>query len=106
MEIGMAKKVVIITETMLKDRVLGVLCALGAKGYTVYHDLSGKGRHGVRSAIEAVDKVYGNTCIEVIVAKEELAISIMEEIYHKVLANRYAGIVYLEEIRVVCPEKF
>jgi PII-like signaling protein len=109
MELGRAKKVVIITESMLEEQITRLLCTQGAKGYTVYHELTGKGRHGIRSGIGVLDKINTNICIEAIVAQEEMALSIMEIIHKKILncgRGAYAGIVYLEDVCVICPEKF
>jgi len=109
MKIGSAKKVVIITESMLEEQVIQMLNALEVKGYTVYRDLTGKGRHGIRSGVGVLHKINTNVCIEVIVIKEELALSIMETIHDKILScgkGPYAGTIYLEDVFVMCPEKF
>jgi len=47
-----------------------------------------------------------NVKIETLVASEEKAKAIMEKIIFKYLADKYAGIVYLEDVQVKRIEKF
>jgi PII-like signaling protein len=100
------KKIIIITEAVIEDMVIQLITAQGAKGYTVYRDLVGKGQRGVRSGIGVMEKFGMNVRIECIVATEEVALSIMEAVFNKFLAKKYAGIAYLEDVRVIRPEKF
>jgi hypothetical protein len=106
-KLGLAKKVVIITEAILEEKITRLLCSQGVKDYTVYHELTSKGRQGIRSGgIGILDKIYTNICIEVIVEQEEMALSIIEIISKKFLngGRAYSGIVYLEDVRVISPE--
>jgi nitrogen regulatory protein PII len=105
-ELTPAKKVVIITEAVIEEQVIRLLNAQGVKGYTVYRNLTGKGARGVRSGLGGLEKLGENVRIEVVVAGEEQAHAIMEAVYGKFLAEKYAGITYLEDIRVIRPEKF
>lgn len=106
MQLSAAKKVVIITEAVIEEQVIGLLNAQGAKGYTVYRELTGKGARGVRKGLGGLEKYGENVRIEVVVAEEKHAQSIMEAVYSKYLAEKYAGIIYLEEVRVIRPAKF
>jgi nitrogen regulatory protein PII len=101
-----AKKVTIITEAIIEAQVINLLNAHNVKGYTIYRDLAGKGARGIRSGSGVVEKFGKNVRIETIVSSEERAQTIMEAIYTKFLAEKYAGIIYVEDIRVVRPEKF
>lgn len=108
MELTLAKKIVIITEAIIEERVISLLNARGLKGYTVYRGLHGKGAHGKRSALGAMEEFgFGeNVRIDAIVTDEEQAVSVMEAVYEDFLFERYAGIAYLEDVRVIRPEKF
>lgn len=106
MELAVAKKVVIITEAAIEEQVVRLLAAQGAKGYTVYRGLTGKGARGVRSGLGGFDKFGENVRIEVVVSEEARALSLMEAVYSKFLAEKYAGITYLEDVRVIRPGKF
>jgi PII-like signaling protein len=106
MELVTIKKVVIITEAVIEDMVVQLISAQGAKGYTVYRDLTGKGERGLRSGVGVMEKFGVNVRIECIVATEATALTIMEAVFSKFLAKKYAGIAYLEDVRVIRPGKF
>ncbi|MCL4464411.1 MAG: transcriptional regulator [Firmicutes bacterium] len=101
-----AKKVVIITEATIEEKVIQLLNTLEVKGYTVHRSLTGKGERGIRSGLGGLINFGENICIEIIVSDEHKALAIMEAVYNKFLAKNYAGIAYLEDIRVIRPEKF
>jgi len=101
-----AKKVVIITEAVIEEKVIQLLNTHEVKGYTVYRSLTGKGERGLRSGLGGLLNFSENVCIEIIVSDELKALAIMEAVYHKFLADKFAGIAYLEDIRVIRPEKF
>jgi len=106
MELAEAKKVVIIMEAVIEERVIRLLKAQGAKGYTIYRTLAGKGARGIRSGLGGLEKFGENVRIEVIVKNEDQALAVMEAVYSKFLAENYAGIAYLENVRVIRPGKF
>lgn len=101
-----AKKVVIITESVIEEKVVQLLNTHEVKGYTVYRHLTGKGERGIRSGFGGLVSLGENVCIELIINDEDKALTIMKAVYDKFLAKNYAGITYLEDIRVIRPEKF
>ena len=101
-----AKKIVIITESIIEEKVIQLLNTHEVKGYTVYRNLTGKGERGIRSGFGGLVSLGENVCIELIVSDENRALVIMEAVYNKFLAKNYAGITYLEDIRVIRPKKF
>ena len=102
-----AKKVVIITEAAIEEQVISLLNACGAKGYTVYRELAGKGVRRIRSGLRTWQGQFAmNVRIETVLVGEEQALYVMEEVYNKFLAEKYAGIIYLEDVRVIRTWKF
>jgi len=100
-----AKKVVIITEKLILDGVISIVERAGATGYTVFA-AGGKGSRGVRSEDRPkVVDAFSNVQIDVIVAKEEIADRIVEEVA-QVYFDNYSGIVYLEDVEILRPRKF
>jgi PII-like signaling protein len=106
MELRSAKKVVIITEAAIEEKIIRVIEAHGAKGYTVYRDITGKGSRGIRAGSGGLSTFGENVMIETIVATLETAKAIMDEIVEKYLASKYAGIVYLDDVQVERIERF
>ena len=100
-----AKKVVIITEKLLTDKVTKVIDECGATGYTIT-SAGGKGSRGVRSRDRDVyTDAYANVKIEVITADDEQARNIADKIAEKYFEN-YSGITYLEDVEILRPQKF
>lgn len=100
-----AEKVIIITERIISASIIGYLESLGIKAYTIYHSVSGQGKRGMRSISGGLSRFGENIRIEVIIENEELAAEIADKIYHKYLHSKYAGIIYLEGIRILSPEE-
>jgi len=48
MELTDKKRVSVIVESTFRDKVLEALDEVGASGYTIYSEISGKGQHGIR----------------------------------------------------------
>jgi PII-like signaling protein len=96
-----AEKVIIITERMISGSIIGYLESLGIKAYTIYHSVSGQGKRGMRSISGGLSRFGENIRIEIIIEDEEQAVEVAEKIHNKYLSSRYAGIVYLEKVRVV-----
>ncbi|MFK8012706.1 MAG: hypothetical protein AB8B80_11730 [Marinicellaceae bacterium] len=101
-----AEKVVIITEKIISKGVCKIIEANGATGYTVVA-AGGKGSRNIRLNTERAHVVddFSNIKIEVIVNNSHMAESIMDEVKEKYFEH-YCGITYLEDIRVLRPEKF
>ena len=89
------KKVVIITEAIILNKVIKVVEDAGASGYTIIN-VTGKGARGVRSDQDSFMNIFKNLMIEVI-TDEEIARKIAEEVTTK-FHKHYAGIVYLEDV--------
>lgn len=95
------EKLIIITERIIISKVIKYIESLEIKAYTIYHDVSGQGQRGMRSVSGGLSRFGENIRIEIIIEDEEQAVEVAEKIYNKYLSSRYAGIVYLEKIRVV-----
>ncbi|GAA4079940.1 P-II family nitrogen regulator [Amphibacillus indicireducens] len=95
------EKLIIITERIIISKIIKYIESLEIKAYTIYHDVSGQGQRGMRSVSGGLSRLGENIRIEIIIEDEEQAVEVAEKIYNKYLSSRYAGIVYLEKIRVV-----
>lgn len=100
MKLIAAKKVIIITEALMEQEVLSLLKAQGAQAYTVIRNLTGQGVRGVRSG-QCLAGFCENVRIELIVKDEAQAYALMEAVYSKYLEKNYAGIAYLEDVRML-----
>lgn len=100
-----ASKVVIITEKIILGKVVKLIEAAGARGYTVT-PAGGRGSRGVRSTNRAnvIDEL-GNVKIEVIIGSKDAANRIADEVAETFFDN-YSGITYLEEVEILRPHKF
>ncbi len=99
-----AKKVVIITEKLITDKVTNIINECGATGYTIT-DAGGKGSRGVRSDRSSVTDAYMNVKIQVITASEEVANKIANRVAEEYFDN-YSGITFLEDVEIIRPQKF
>lgn len=101
-----AEKVVIITEKIILKGVCKIIEDCGATGYT-FVEAGGKGSRNMRSTTERASVVedFSNVQIEVIVNSAEMAEQIMDKVRAKYFKN-YSGITFLEDIRILRPEKF
>ena len=106
MELTNAKKLVVITESAIEADVLRLIDEQGAKGYTIYRGITGKGSRGIRSGTGGLITFGENVKIETVVASEEKAKAIMEKIVTNYLANKFAGLAYLEDVQVARIGKF
>ncbi|MEM8606121.1 MAG: hypothetical protein AAGF92_03400 [Myxococcota bacterium] len=98
------KKVVIITEKLIRDGVLKIVEAAGATGYTV-HETGGKGSRGIRSEERPhVVEAFFNVQVDVI-ATEAVARQIAEEVAATYFTN-YSGITYVQDVEILRPAKF
>jgi len=96
-----AEKLIIITERIIISKIIKYIESLDIKAYTIYHDVSGQGQRDMRSITGGLSRFGENIRIEIIIEDEEQAVEVAEKIYDKYLSSRYAGIIYLEKIRVV-----
>ncbi len=99
-----AKKVVIVTERLLLDRLATLVERCGGTGYTVV-SAGGKGSRGVR-APDRTNLVDGFANIRMeVVAAEPVARRIAEEAAAAFFED-YPGIAFLEDVEVLRPHKF
>ena len=96
-----AEKIIIITERIICSCIIEYLESLGIKAYSIYQDVSGQGERGMRSISGELSRFGENIRIEIIIENEEEAIAVAEKIYNNYLSSKYAGIVYIEDIRVI-----
>ena len=101
-----AKKVVIITEQVIRDKVAAIIEACEATGYTITK-AGGKGSRGVRNNIDraVVADDMANIKIEVIVPDIDHAEKIAETVAGQYFDN-YSGITYIEDVAILRPHKF
>lgn len=106
MTLHTAEKVVIITEKIISKGVCEIIEACGATGYTIVA-AGGKGSRNMRSTTERASVVddFANIKIEIIVNNYAMAECIMDAVKNKYFHN-YSGITYLEDIKILRPEKF
>lgn len=91
---------------IISKGVCDIIEACGATGFIIV-EAGGKGSRDVRSSAERASLVddFTNVKIEVIVNNAAMAERIMDGVRDKYFEN-YSGINYLEDIRVLRPEKF
>lgn len=102
MELHRKKRVDIVVEASCVPRILEMIEATGAKGYTILHEVSGKGHRGVRNDSHLTD-VFRNVMI-IVVATEATARKIISA--SQPLLEDYAGIVTMSDVDVVRDEHF
>ncbi len=97
-------KLVIVTEALLHKKIVKIIDASGASGYTVV-PASGKGSRNVRSSGQpTVGDVYPNIKIEVL-ADRDIAVKISNQIAEKFFDD-YSGITYICDAEVLHSHTF
>lgn len=96
------KKVEIIVEASRARAIIQTIEAVGAKGYTVVPNVSGKGNRGIRDEAHLSD-VFRNVMI-IVIASEEIVYRIVEQ--SQPLLENYAGIVVVSDVSVIRDEHF
>jgi len=94
------KLVTIVCESVLEERVISILRAVGAHGHTAFA-VHGSGHQGDRAADIAE---LANVQVQVIVkatVSEALLTKLRDELF-----NSYAMVAYESDVRVMRPEKF
>lgn len=92
------ERVTIVAESVLEQRLLALLSAAGARGWTLI-EVRGKGSRGVRAG-----EWQGNVKIESLVSSA-CAERIMAELAREYFP-RFAIVAYLDRVRVVRGEKY
>ncbi|MCW5750255.1 MAG: DUF190 domain-containing protein [Alphaproteobacteria bacterium] len=96
------KKIEIVVEAARARAIIEMIEAVGAKGYTIVPDVSGRGNRGVRDEAHLSD-VFRNMLI-IVIAAEEIANRIIEQL--QPLLKDYAGIVVISDVEVIRDEHF
>ncbi|XBQ16633.1 MAG: hypothetical protein ABL308_01890 [Oceanicaulis sp.] len=100
-----ATKIILVVERLLRDKIIAIVEKEGAKGYTVTEG-TGKGQHGLHGTDRpSIAQGFNIVRIEVIVADREAAERIAETVASRYF-KEYSGIVYMDEVQVLRPEKF
>lgn len=99
-----AKKLVIITEKLIADKVARIIDECGATGYTVT-PAGGKGGRGVRADRSGVTDTFVNVKFEIILSDTKLADDIAKKVAETYFEN-YSGITYEEDVKILRPQKF
>lgn len=101
-----ATKLILVTENFVAAKVCKLILQAGAKGYTLV-PAGGKGQHhfhAISSETTLID-AFANIKVEVVcldrALAEQIATTVMEEYLHD-----FPGIIYLEEVAVVRPDRF
>ena len=102
MQLYPKKKVELVVEASCAPKILEMIEATGAKGYTMLHEVSGKGHRGVRDDSHLTD-VFRNVLI-IVVAAEAIAREIVSR--SQPLLENYAGIVTMSDVDVVRDDHF
>ncbi|RLJ71209.1 nitrogen regulatory protein P-II family [Hydrogenivirga caldilitoris] len=97
------KKVEIIVRGEDIDFVIDILERAGISGYTIFHNLSGKGSHGFHEGHLLFNEE--DTLVMVVsVMPEEKALSILEGLTP--FLNKHSGVVFISDTMVSRLEKF
>lgn len=101
-----AKKLVIVTEHFLSEKICKIIKACGSKGYTLV-PAGGKGLHHLHPMADKATVVEGfdNIKIEIVTHDAAQAKQIAERVL-KECFNDYPGIMYLEDVEICRPERF
>ena len=106
MTLHQAKKIVIITEKLIAQKVCKTIEASGASGYTIVA-AGGKGRHSIHSTSDRASVIheFTNVKIEAIVKDRDTAEGIMKRVAEECF-SAYPGITYIEDVEILRPSKF
>jgi nitrogen regulatory protein PII len=102
MQLHPKKRIEIVVEASCASKILEMIEATGAKGYTLLNEVSGKGHRGVRNDSHLTD-VFRNVLI-IVIAAESIALEIIRK--SQPLLENYAGIVTVSDVEVVRNEHF
>lgn len=100
-----AKKLVIITEKVLLQKVAQIIDEAGATGYTVV-ETGGKGSRNVRSSGQpSVSDTQGNIKFEILTENPDMALKISDRVALEYFDD-YSGIAYVCDAEVLYAHKF
>ncbi|MDA0268055.1 MAG: hypothetical protein O3A14_14130 [Cyanobacteria bacterium] len=100
-----AKKLVIITEKLLLNKVAQIIDEAGASGYTVL-ETGGKGSRNVRSSGQpSLSDTTANIKFEVLTEDRDMALKISDRVALEFFDD-YSGIAYICDAEVLYAHKF
>jgi nitrogen regulatory protein PII len=101
-----AKKLVIITEYFISEKVCSIIESCNGKGYTLV-PIGGKGMHHLHSTSKKATVIEGfdNLKIEVVTVDRAVAEVIAEKVLSECFED-FAGVMYLEDVEICRPERF
>ena len=101
-----AKKLVIVTELFVSDKVCRIIESCNGKGYTLV-PAGGKGMHHLHSTSDKATVIEGfdNLKIEVVTHSREVAETITERVLEECFQD-YPGVIYMEDVEICRPERF
>jgi len=89
------KKVEIIIEVVKIPKIIRLIDSLGLSGYSIIHNVEGRGVHGMCDAQEVTD-VLSNDYVLIICTNEE-AQQLVDEIAP--ILKKYGGICYMSDVQ-------
>jgi PII-like signaling protein len=103
MQMHAKKKVEIVVEAPLLNRLLGILDEADVSGYTVLPAVAGRGHHGSWSR-EGLATDAGRMVMVMLIVSPEAISRLMEAIYP--LISRQIAIVTVSDVQVIRGERF
>lgn len=104
MEFFDKKRISIIVEKVYRDQVIKLIEDSGASGFTEYTEISGKGRHGVRSDHGGLGGISGNLEI-VTITGPETAQRILQRL-SAMIDKGVVMIVHIIDVKVIREKHF
>ncbi|WP_299426682.1 hypothetical protein [uncultured Meiothermus sp.] len=104
MEMFDKKLISIIVERVYRDQVVRLIEDSGASGFTEYTEISGKGRHGIRSDHGGLGGISGNLEI-VSITGPEVAERILQGL-STMLDRGVVMVVYVADVKVIRNKHF
>lgn len=104
MEIYSKKRINIIVENIYQDKVIKLLEDSGASGFTVYKNITGKGRHGIKRDHGTIGSVAANIELYTITSPE-VADQILLGL-KKMIDNGVMLIVHIMDVSVIREDYF
>lgn len=103
LKLHMMKEVRVITQGEYVNYVTDLLDNVNATGYTMIHNISGKGRHGVHTSHLMFNEVSSLVMIMTVVPEEKVEpiLAGMKPIF-----DRYPGAMFVSDVAVSRPEHF
>lgn len=101
-----AKKLIIVTEHFISEKVCEIIETEYGKGYTMV-PAGGKGLHHLRSTSDRATVIEGfdNLKIEVVIQDQKIAEKIAQQVLTECFED-FSGIMYLEDVQIVRTDRF